>query len=150
MLQRTSLIFAIVCAGSTFANAQNITTFNAPIYVTPQSNPVQMGNQVMWQSMATTQQMRAQQAEMENNRLRMQTQQYQMQSAGAAIGEGIDHLAHACEPDVVRQPGVHLLARLGLCGQHRAETVAQQKVGDQTPISVPRQRARGAHRVVAR
>jgi hypothetical protein len=108
MLLRALLISVLACGIATAVNAQQLT-------------PLQRGQQTVLQSQAFQAQMQAQRAEMENYQLQMQMRQYQMQAAGAAIDESLDHLAHACDPNVVRQPGVHLLARLGLCGEHQVE-----------------------------
>jgi hypothetical protein len=75
------------------------------------------------------QRMRALNAEMEANQLRMQLQEYEMREAG-------ERLKHACDPDVLQRPGVHLLARMGLCGERRVEAPAQERVAAQ-PRKLP-------------
>jgi hypothetical protein len=111
MLHRI-LVIAVVCCVFGEANAQNIPTFNAPTYVAPPTAAVQMGNQALWQSTAVQQQIQNQQLQMQ---LQQERNRQTTQAASAAIGEGVDRLVHACDPDVLRRPGIHLMARLGLC-----------------------------------
>jgi len=120
MMQRIALTLALVCTAAGVADAQNISTFNPRIYVAPAVNPVQMGNQVLWQSMAVHQQF-------ENQRLRMEIESERsrrdIEDSAGEIGAAIEH---ACDPDALRRPGLHLLARLGLCGQKRHRVMQER------------------------
>jgi hypothetical protein len=151
-MRRVLLIAAALCAFATVANAQSmdmnkllfldqqqhrqeapghrIPVFNAPIGLPSPSvampNPMKSAYAVQQQTQ--NQMLQLQQQGRENTR--------QMEQSGQAIGEGLEHLAHACDPDVLRRPGLHLLSRMGLCGERRAEAPAQERVAAQ-PREVP-------------
>lgn len=108
ILHRALVVLALVCTVDTAARAQYMT-------------PLQRGNLAVMQSMAVQQQIQSQELMMQNEQLEMQLKQQQIGAAARNIGNGAYEIVHACDPDVVRQPGVHLLARLGLCGERGAE-----------------------------
>ena len=114
---KSMLIATVLCAVATVAQAQNA---------------------MYWGSRAVQQQMQNQMLQLQQQG-RERTQQ--MENSGQAIGEGLEHLAHACDPDVLRRPGLHLLSRMGLCDQRRAEAVAQERVAE-TPTPTPTKQSR--------
>lgn len=158
-MRRVLLIAAALCAFATVANAQSmdmnkllfldqqqqrqeapghrIPEFNAPIGLPSPS--VAMPNP-MESAYAVQQQMQVQNLELQMQQMRMRQQ---MENSGQAIGEGLEHLAHACDPDVLQRPGLHLLSRMGLCDQRRTKAVAQERIAE-------RPTTQGRYKVAAR
>ena len=142
-MRKTILLSILLCASATLAQAGNIVPYTAPpismptpatpgaTLSTPGLTPLQR-SEVQVRDMLEQNRRRNLQNQMSQTTQQQQENTRQMEQSGQAIGEGLEHLAHACDPDVLRRPGLHLLSRMGLCDQHRAEAVAQERVAGPT------------------